>query len=169
MNGDKWNQIVYMTANENAILITQMSFFPLHGWSGFAIAVLDCGDGGNFQARPITWRDGDDEATQWMIYGRLRLPEVAGIRAECQSGYWDEETEMFRILTTTTISGGPEIWTEKDGWRYFVAETTIPDAENGEIAYPTEMTVTTLDEAGNPLRQYEQSDDLYERFTPADQ
>lgn len=169
MGGEKWNEMVYMTANENAILITQIGFYPLYGWSGLAIAVLDCADEGDFQARPITRQDGDDEATRCMIYGRLRSPEVAGIRAECQSGYWDEETEMFRTLPTATISGGPEIWTEKDGWRYFFAESTVPDTENGEMAYPTEITVTTLDKAGNPLRQYKQSDDLYGRFTPADE
>ena len=169
MSGDKWNQMVYMTANDNAILITEVSFYPLLGWSGGLVAVLDCADEGDFQARPITRRDGDDKAAHWAICGRLRSPEVVGIRAECQCQYWDENAEINCTLPEVTISGGPEIWTEKGSWRYFFLETTIPDAENGEIPFPIEITVTTLDKAGNPMRQYGQGNDLYNRFVPVDE
>ncbi|BAL00589.1 hypothetical protein OBV_33900 [Oscillibacter valericigenes Sjm18-20] len=164
MGGEKWNERDYMTANENAILITRVTFYPLLGWSGRPFGILDCADGGDFQATSLVWRNYDDKANRCIICGRLRSREVMGIRAE---GHWDEESEKIRTLPEVTISGGPEIWTEKDGWRYFFAESTVPDTENGEMAYPTEMTVTTLDKAGNPLRQYKGS--TYERFIPVDE
>lgn len=164
ISGVKWNEMVYMTANENAILITEVGFNPLLGWSGRLFCDLDCTDGGDFQATSAVWRNFDDKANRCIIYGRLQSSEVMGIRAE---GHWDEESERIRTLPEVTISGGPEIWTEKDGWRYFFAESTISDTENGEMADPPEMTATTLDKAGNPLRQYEGSP--YESFIPVDE
>ncbi len=80
MSGEKWNEWDYLTANDNAILLCKVSFHPLVGWNGGAMAVLDCEGLGDFQARAMTWRIGGEQFTRVMVYGRTKLPEAQGVR-----------------------------------------------------------------------------------------
>jgi len=151
MSGEKWNEWDYLTANDNAILLSKVSFHPLVGWNGGAMSVLDCDGLGDFQARAMTWRIGGEQFTRVMVYGRTKSPEAQGIRVE---GHWNETDERTRNLPEVKLSGGPELWTDKDGWRYFYMEKRIPDTRNGEMAYPEWMTADLLDGAGNTLGRY---------------
>lgn len=153
INGEKWSESLYLTANEKAILLSKVSFHPLVGWNGGAVAVLDCDGLGDFQARAMTWRIGGEQFTRVIVYGRTKSPEAQGIRVE---GHWNETDEQTRNLPEVKFSGGPKLWTDKDGWRYFYMEKRIPDTRNGEMAYPEWMTADLLDGAGNTLGRYKE-------------
>ena len=167
INGEKWGESLYLTANEKAVLLSEVSFHPLVGWNGGPMAVLDCDGLGEFQARAMSWRIGGEQFTRVMVYGRTKSREVQSIRVE---GHWNEETERVRNLPEVKLSGDPDMWTDVDGWRYFFLKEIIPDTPNGEMAFPEWLTADLLDEAGNTLGQYRENVmGDYMEFIPAEE
>lgn len=167
INGEKWGESLYLTANEKDILLSKVSFHPLVGWNGGAMAVLDCDGLGDFQARATSWRIGGEQFTRVIVYGRTKLAEAQAIQAE---GHWSETDGQMRNPPEVKLFGGPGIWTDKDGWRYFYMEKHIPDTRNGEMAYPEWMTADLLDGEGTVLGQYrENAMGDYREFIPLEE
>ena len=161
MNGDKWDQIYYLTANEHAILVTRLDFHLLYGWFGLPMHTIDCSDLGDFQAKATMGWTSDEGVARWTIFGRLQSQEVTGIQAQFRFEYRDEKTGGYVELPEITVSDISEFTTARDGRRYFIAQGVISGVEHGEYGsglYPLEMAAATLDAQGNILAQYRQTD-----------
>lgn len=109
--------LIYLTENENAVLLSITRFYPLYGWMDGSGSALDCSDGAPIHVG--VWnisRSGDDwRENANYLFGRIDDPAVSSLRIRlCRL---DNETQAYQTVWTVPVS--EESWTERDGMRYF--------------------------------------------------
>lgn len=134
---------VYLSGNDNALLLSGVRFNLLYGWMDFGGSPLDCS-----RPAPIhvgAWlasrRVGDGEAIYPQadyLFGRVDDPAVAEVRVRlCWREYTDDPPEYFTDQVIT-ISAGDML--ERGGVRYFVVpyapeEQAFQEGHDSRIYY----------------------------------
>lgn len=112
-----WGTLFYLTANENAVLMSYVQFHPLVGWMNSLGAALDCSDGAPIHAGQ--WSVGHDDGSAWYIFGRVDDMNIKQLVVSVESlGYDDSgaevRTELFRTAAEDTE------WMERGDARYYI-------------------------------------------------
>ncbi len=141
-----WSR-VYLSANDNAMLITLSRFSALYGWSDYGMGALDCSEDASFHVSTYSMsklRAGDDN-WKWYIFGRVDDP--AG-----------ETVSVRTCLMETGESIGEAVviprsdWLVHKGRSYFITEMPRYDREEyGWLRVDAEL----LDGAGETLAREE--------------
>lgn len=132
--------VVYLSGNENALLLSGVRFHLLYGWMDFGGSPLDCS-----KDAPIhvgAWlahrRKGEGDSRAEYLFGRVDDPAVAEVRVRlCWKGYADSRLEYYTDQVVTVSAGDMR---EKDGLRYFVVpydpqEQVFQQAHNSRVYY----------------------------------
>lgn len=137
-----WSR-AYLSANDNAMLITLSRFYGPHGWVDYGMGALDCSEDAPFHVSTYSMsrtREGEDN-WKWYIFGRVDDP--AG-----------ETMSVRTCLMETGESIGEAVviprsdWLVHKGRSYFITEMPRYDREEyGWLRVDAEL----LDGAGEPL------------------
>lgn len=112
-----WGTLFYLTANENAVLMSYVQFHPLVGWMNSLGAALDCSDSAPIHAGRCTM--GHDDGSAWYIFGRVDDLNIKQLVVSMESLSYDDSgaevrTELFRTAAEATE------WTERGDERYYI-------------------------------------------------
>ena len=154
-------QRVYLTANENAVLLTgtYRTIQGLQGWSS-TYAVQDCTESAAFYGGALLLSDGAQEAAVY-LYGRVDAPEISEICAsfryvkDCEA---EAPEETVHVYTTSA-----ENWYRKGAERYFLlrSETLYPvfawhhSGNSVDQGRCYDVTLTALDGQGRVVAEME--------------
>ncbi len=111
-----WNQLVYLTENENATMLAGVKL-NLFGWSGGLVSTLDCSVSAPLQGG---WMSLPQEGSKRLFYvfGRVDDPAVARVEILLQYKEWESAGGVRH--TAFSWASGQEEWMEQDGRRYFL-------------------------------------------------
>lgn len=132
-----WGTLFYLTANENAALMSYVQFHPLVGWMNSLGAALDCSDGAPIHAgRCIV---SHDDGSVWYIFGRVDDMNIKQLVVSVESlGYDDSgaevRTELFRTAAEDTE------WTKRGNERYYI----VPLDDSDWTDRDDEITIFTV-------------------------
>lgn len=141
---------IYLTANENALLLTP-AYLSFCGWIDGGGQALDCSGQAPLYAgwRRLTWQDTD---SVYYIFGRVDQPDIAKLHVGIIYPFQSDETgevyvERFGVDTEKTA------WLERNGKRYFllrIPASALPVAQLGQDN-SFFMAVTAYNEAGEEV------------------
>lgn len=131
---------VYLSGNENTLLLSGVRFHLLYGWMDFGGSPLDCS-----KPAPIhvgAWlahrARGEDDPRAEYLFGRVDDPAVREVRVRlCWAEYTDDQPEYHTDRVITVSAGAMR---ERGGERYFVIpydpeERAFHEAHNSRIYY----------------------------------
>lgn len=112
-----WGTLFYLTANQNAVLMSYVQFHPFVGWMNSLGAALDCSDGASIHAGQCAMGHGDGSA--WYIFGRVDDLNIKQLVVSVESlGYDDSGTEVRTELFRTAAEDTE--WKERGDERYYI-------------------------------------------------
>ncbi len=115
-----WSCLIYLTGNENATMLSNISLGPL-GWGEGEGLVLDCS--GDAPLHGGWWSASREERFVLYVFGRVDDADIARLEVRLQYKDWDAGGERRTALTWMSSR---EDWMEKEGRRYFLFRTYPP-------------------------------------------
>ncbi|WP_312614760.1 hypothetical protein [Oscillibacter sp.] len=138
--------LFYLTANENAMLMTYVRFHPLMGWADALGATLDCSEEAKLHA--ALWSVSYDGASVQYVFGRVDDPEIQALSVsveEIRQRTGEEVREELLRTDTETVR-----WYQKNGQRYFVIPVDNPQKTNEKLEVVT-YSALGLDAEGREI------------------
>ncbi len=121
-----WPMLFYLTANENAVLMSYVRFHPLMGWADSMGASLDCSKQAAVHAG-LWWAD---SSVQY-VFGRVDDPEIQALAVSVEEiRYRTGEEVREELLRTDTEDVH---WYQKNEQRYFVIPVNNPRKTNENL------------------------------------
>ena len=149
---DGWNRMVYLSANENAVMLSGCFWNPFEGWTGSTYSVIDCSK----EEKPVhslvhfEARDGKNGKrvtnAPLRTYGRVDDPAVEVI--EVRVGIKETGKESREVAVQRSER---KDWIELNGRAYFLMQTDRLEWE-GPIFF--EPMLRALDADGNVVAEY---------------
>lgn len=132
-----WGTLFYLTANENAVIMTYVRFHPLVGWFDSLGASLDCSEEAAIHAGQ--WSASHEEAYVQYAFGRVDDPEIQSVEVSVEEVRYrtgeEVREELFRTNPENTS------WFQKGDDRYFVIPVENPRKTNDDLERVTYFVV----------------------------
>lgn len=141
-----WGTLFYLTANENAVLMSDVQFHPLVGWMNSLGAALDCSDDAPIHAG--RWSVGHEEAYVQYAFGRVDDPDIQSVAVSVEEVRYRTGEEVREELFRTEIEDAR--WFQKGDNRYFVIPVEDPRETNDDLERVT-YSVVGLDAEGREI------------------
>lgn len=150
---DGWNRMVYLSVNENAVMLSGCFWNPFEGWTGSTYSIIDCSK----EEVPVhslihlETRDGEDgkRITNAPVrtYGRVDDPDVEVIELRL----WITEDGRERRQIAVQRSERKD-WMQLNGRTYFLMQTDRLEWEGPSVFF--EPMLRALDADGNVVAEY---------------
>ncbi|MET0017333.1 hypothetical protein [Oscillibacter sp.] len=141
-----WGTLFYLTANENAVLMSDVQFHPLMGWFDTMGASLDCSEEAAIHAG--RWSVGHEEVYVQYAFGRVDDPEIQSVAVSVEEVRYRTGEEVREELFRTEIEDAR--WFQKGDNRYFVIPVKDPRETNDDLERVT-YSVVGLDTEGREI------------------
>ncbi len=125
--------LFYLTANENAMLMTYVRFHPLMGWADSLGASLDCSEEADIHA--ALWGVSNEDASVQYIFGRVDDPRIQALAVSVEEVRYGSGQEVRKELLRTDT--GAVRWYQKNEQRYFVIPVDNPQKTNEKLEVVT--------------------------------
>jgi len=150
---DGWNRMVYLSANENAVMLSGCFWNPFEGWTGSTYSIIDC----SAEEVPVhscvhlESNSGEGEKMTTMVpvrtFGRVDDPAVEVIEMRLWMTRVGEERRQIAVQRSERKD-----WLELNGRTYFLMQTDRLEWE-GPVFF--EPMLRALDANGNVVTEYE--------------
>lgn len=135
--------LFYLTANENAMLMSYVRFHPLLGWADSLGASLDCSEKRDIHAG--RWSVSHDDASVQYVFGRVDDPEIQNLSVCVEEIRYRTGEEVREELFRTNPEDAR--WFQKGDNRCFVILVDNPQKTNDNLEVVT-YSVLGLDAEG---------------------
>lgn len=144
LEGLEYADLIYLTAEKQALMLTATAFVFPFGWTGSGTRVLDCSTGERLYAGYNYFCQEGTETYHIFCFGKLGSWDIKSLNIYIAY----EDSARTRREATWTVTD----FIEKDDSRYFLAEI-VPENPGLFPSCIRRMTVTACNVHGEPIEE----------------